>query len=345
MSTAEAPSRKKIRAGHRATVTQTQGDIATTLDSDTPDRDRIASLKLTLNEKVDTLNKLDSEIIELTAKDGLESEIQQSDEYKVKIYDALTKVLDKATTPAPAATPAAATVASDHGAKVKLPRITLPHFNGNLMKWPTFWDSYESALHKKKYLRDVDKFNYLRSLLDRSAYDAIAGLTLSAANYREAVDILKKRFGNKRMIIFKHIKTINAEAVSSDTHLKDLRRRYDTTESHVRSLKSLGVEATSYGAILSSVLLAKLSPDMRLNVSRKVSSDAELTMDNLLKFFEEELVVKERASNPSTSHGQGRRNQEDITLLFLQKLVRQEPLLVPLAVTANSNTPPRTVPQ
>ena len=92
MSTAEALLRKKIRAGHRATVTQTLGDIATTLESDTPDRDRLASLKLTLNEKLDTLNKVDSKIIELTAKDGLESEIQQSDEYKVKIYDALTSV-------------------------------------------------------------------------------------------------------------------------------------------------------------------------------------------------------------------------------------------------------------
>ena len=45
---------------------------------------------------------------------------------------------------------------------------------------------------------------YLRSLLQRSAYDAIPGLTLSAANYREAVEILKK-FRNKQMIISKHM--------------------------------------------------------------------------------------------------------------------------------------------
>ena len=66
------------------------------------------------------------------------------------------------------------------------------------MKWPTFWDSYESAIHNNTGLSIVDKFNYLRSLLERSAYDAIAGLTLSAANYREAVEILKKSFGNKQ---------------------------------------------------------------------------------------------------------------------------------------------------
>ena len=149
---------------------------------------------------METLNRLDSEIIELTAEKGLENEIQQSDEYKEKIYEALTrvnKVLDNATTPTPAATPTAPTVPGDRGAKVKLPKITLPHFNSNLMKWPTFWDSYESAIHNNTDLSDVDKFNYLRSLLERSAYDAIAGLTLSPANYREAVEILKKRFGNK----------------------------------------------------------------------------------------------------------------------------------------------------
>ena len=56
----------------------------------------------------------------------------------------------------------------------------------------SFWDSYESAVHKNKDFSDVDKFNYLRSLLERSAYDAIAGLTLSAANYSEAVDILQE---------------------------------------------------------------------------------------------------------------------------------------------------------
>lgn len=164
MEAAAALSRKKkIRAGHRATVTRTLGDVATALDSETPDRDKIARLKLTLNEKLETLNKLDSEIIELTADEGLEGEIQQSDENKEKIYEALTrinKVLDAPTASMPAATAAPAIAPGDHGAKVKLPKITLPHFNGSLMKWPTFWDSYESAVHNNKDLSNVDKFNY-----------------------------------------------------------------------------------------------------------------------------------------------------------------------------------------
>ena len=80
--------------------------------------------------------------------------------------------------------------------------------------------------------------------------------------------------------------------MSSDNHLRDLRRLYDTTEPHIQNLKSLGVEATLYGAMLSSVLLTNLPPDLRLIVSRKVSSDDEITIENLLKLFEEELVAR-----------------------------------------------------
>lgn len=102
---------------------------------------------------------------------------------------------------------------------------------------------------------------------------------------------------------------LNAEPMTSDQSLKELRHLYDTTESHLRSLKSLGVEPTSYGAMLSPVLLKKLSSELCLIVSRKISS-TDMNMDNLLKTFEEELVARERASNPNTPHIQLRRNQD-----------------------------------
>ncbi len=187
------------------------------------------------------------------------------------------------------------------------------------MKWTSFWDSYESAIHSNELLPDVDKFNYLRTLLERTAFDSIAGLTLSSTNYQEAVEILKKRFGSKQLIITKHMETLlSFEAVSSDHNIKDLRRLYDSTESHIRSLKAVGVEPTSYDdSMLSSVLLTKLPPDLRLIVSRKVF-DADLDMGELLAMFEEELTARERAAKPfqsQTRRGQDRYRQTASTLL------------------------------
>jgi len=80
---------------------------------------------------------------------------------------------------------------------VKLPKLTLPHLNGNPVRWTAFVDSYESAIHSNDKLSEVDKFNYLLSLLEGSAFEAVQGLTLSAANYQDAISILKRRFGNR----------------------------------------------------------------------------------------------------------------------------------------------------
>ena len=55
--------------------------------------------------------------------------------------------------------------------------------------------AYESAIHKNPSISDIYKFN--NSLLERTAHEAVSGLTLTSANYHEAILILKKRFGNK----------------------------------------------------------------------------------------------------------------------------------------------------
>ena len=90
---------------------------------------------------------------------------------------------------------------------------------------------------------------------------------------------------------------LSVEAVSSDQNLRALRRLYDTTASHIRSLKSLGVDSISYGTLLSSVLLSKLTPDIHLIVSRKFAS-SDLDVDALLKA---ELGARERASDSTHS--------------------------------------------
>ena len=55
------------------------------------------------------------------------------------------------------------------------------------MQWTTFWDSFKSAIHDNPTLSDIDKLNYLRSLLECSAKESIAGLALTAPNYKKAV--------------------------------------------------------------------------------------------------------------------------------------------------------------
>lgn len=62
---------------------------------------------------------------------------------------------------------------------------------------------------------------------------------------------------------------LNLEAVASH-NVKSLSALCDQVESHVRSLKSLGVPSSAFGILLS-VLVTKLPHDVRLLVSRRVT--------------------------------------------------------------------------
>ena len=106
--------------------------------------------------------------------------------------------------------------ASTSSGRVRLPKLQLRSFSGDITKWTGFWESFESAVHTNTELSDTEKFNYLNSLLERSAREAIPGLALTATNYSVAIEILQKRFGSKPLIVNKHMDALlHMESVNS----------------------------------------------------------------------------------------------------------------------------------
>ena len=190
--------------------------------------------------------------------------------------------------------------------QVKLPKLSIKKFHGDVTKWVTFWDAFNSSIHTNPSLSKVDKFNYLVSLLESTAAEAIAGLSISSANYDEAISTLKKRFGKEQMIVDKHLDALlSVKAVSSHLDTKALRKLSDVIESHVRGLRALGVSSESYGAVLKSILVNKLPSEIRLIVSREMTEEKR-DLDHILKVFEREVEARERvatldsSSNPRT---------------------------------------------
>ena len=92
--------------------------------------------------------------------------------------------------------------------QVKFPKLNMRKFNGNVTKWSTFWDSFTSSVHENPSLSSIDKLNYLVSLLEPTAAEAVAGLTPTDANYEEAISTQRKRFGNPQMIIKQHMEAL-----------------------------------------------------------------------------------------------------------------------------------------
>ena len=257
----ELTKKKAFRTGHRNSTErklESANEILNSLSEDpssgSKDRATLILYESSLKEKLDVIQGLDKEILDLSTEEEIVSEIEETDQLcshvelvLAKLDEALAAIAPKKveasphTSKEPTNNPvqpvshvdilsndSPQSQVHDTGSQIKLPKLVLKRFNGDITKWCSFWDTFEAAIHKNSKLATIDKFNYLNSLLEKTAAEAIAGLAITNANYEEAITILKTRFGNKQMIVNKHMDDlINMAPVHSNHDLRGMRQLYD----------------------------------------------------------------------------------------------------------------------
>ncbi len=149
-----------------------------------------------------------------------------------------------------------------------LPKLTLPSFNGEIMNWPTFWDSFSFALHNNPRLPNIQKFSYLKSLMQDEAARTIEGFTLCNANYQQAINLLQQRYGQIQKITAAYMSNL-LQLPSPAANIRELRYFYDRLETNIRGLEALGEAQDSYGNLLIPIILERLSSETRRNLARE----------------------------------------------------------------------------
>ena len=123
----------------------------------------------------------------------------------------------------------------------------------------------------------------LKSCVTSNAESAIAGLPLTADNYKVAIDILKDRFGKPQLLISNYMDALlKLPSVNSVRETKKLRELFDKIEINIRGLDALGVESQSFGNLLVPIVIEKTPSELRLVVSRKFGSEESWNLDALL---------------------------------------------------------------
>ena len=108
----------------------------------------------------------------------------------------------------------------------------------------------------------VQKFTYLRSVLEGIAYQTIEGFEVTSAKYHHAVDALKHRFGRKRIIISSLVKSVVQLEPRSNKGAASLRDLHDTLKNRIKALEALGEKPTTHSCTLLQILETKLSPKL-----------------------------------------------------------------------------------
>ena len=133
--------------------------------------------------------------------------------------------------------------AARDGGGVKLPKIDVPVFSGNLLHWKTFWEQFSVAVHASSSISDAEKLVYLRhSVKDGSTKNVIEGLSQSGDHYAEVIESLRSHYDRPRLIHQAHVKKILEAPALKDGGSKELRHLHDMVQQHLRAVKAMGYE-------------------------------------------------------------------------------------------------------
>ena len=337
---------KKIRGSNRGKVTKLINEPCDLMNEGIIDTDISNKLQVkvkSLNEKKEYLAQLDEEILQRCTLDEVDGEVDESTDISSRIIEYIVKINDylkgpnttfgtsnasphpipalevlrphsKAyTPPRPTAShglyespDVPSTSNNERNQGVRLPKITLPRFKGDVTKFQHFWQSFRCAVHENQCLSDIHKLNYLVNSLEGQAYKALEGLEIREENYDMAVQLLKERFGKTQHIISAHMQSLLKLQSFQNDKLSDIRRIYDTIMVHVRGLESLGVSSEKYGSLLVPVIISRMPEDVALQVARKTSEDV-WNIREIMDIIQREIEAREVSKKIT---GQDRKRSE-----------------------------------
>lgn len=180
----------------------------------------------------------------------------------------------------------------------KLPKINIPPFSGEYIEWQSFYDLFSSTIHESNTLSAVQKFQYLKGLLRGEAEVLLRHMSITEANYIEALQKLKSRYDRKKIIINSFIRTFIEQPSITNANASNVKRLMDTADEVVRGLKALGTAAEGRDSWLIYILTEKLDSNTKLLWAQASAENEQPELGDLLKFLALRIDTLESVTSP-----------------------------------------------
>ncbi|XP_066157628.1 uncharacterized protein, partial [Euwallacea fornicatus] len=224
----------------------------------------------------------------------------------------------------------------------KLPDLGLPSFFGSCETWFSFKSIFDSVVHKRTDLSDTEKLLYLKLCCKGDALKLIDSIDIMPENYSIALNLLQKRYENKKVVVKFHVKNIlfnlpNANKESATA----IRKLVDTVHQHIAALEKLKLPVDKWDPLLNTLILSKLDDNTNREWERTQYQNECPTTEQLLDFLTEKCFTLESSSSFSRlqSHKYDKgtteiRNQEKrIGFSYGNHLIYQCPRFTQLSVS------------
>ena len=219
---------KRSRQGHKAHITVLRGKLTDVLGRG--EFSEMESLRRSLTKAMDKIDSIDEQIFLLiTDEESLTHEITLAGEYNYQVWIDIHKLerAISATLPLPATPTNPNPPPTTRG--VKLPKLNITKFSGDFTQWNSFWDIFNTSVHRRTDLEGIEKFTYLKSLLEGDALKLVEGFNLEAQYYDEAVKLLQSTYGREseiKMCFVRKLLELNCPEVNAES-LQEFRSNFE----------------------------------------------------------------------------------------------------------------------
>ncbi|KMQ83686.1 hypothetical protein RF55_19346, partial [Lasius niger] len=267
-------------------VTRLSGNVeglsATSID--------ITRLKLYQEQTQTLVNKVTSyfeELLSLVESDAypelekeFHGELTRLDEITITINNLLASIIVPTSNAVPSMT------VNNPASSLKLPRIELPTFTGNLIDWIPYHDLFQATVHNNSTLSDAQKLQYLKSSLKGEASTLLHAIPIADSNYAKAWDLLVKRYYNEQEIIYSHLERYFNQPTLKCESAKGIRRLLDISTECLDTLRNLKEPVDSWDTILVYVIRQKLDAESLKQWELSNTKTSRKTFKQLTEFLE-----------------------------------------------------------
>lgn len=299
-------SLKAKRAPIRAAFTRTWNELK--IETDQPEVDNLVlkRLKGKLSDRFLLLEKADEEIqSDLLEKDTTEEEFTEEFnstlEYRDKFGDinfVVDELLgkDECCNHSGREVVAGIHTPQELQSKYKLPKLELQKFSGDPIEWLGWWSQFK-GIDDDKTLSAEHKFQYLiqATVPKSAAHDLVTSFPPTSENYPKAINYLKSRFGNDKILVEVYVRELLKLVVNNVNNRKStISTLYDKLQTQLRALESLGVTSDKYAAMLFPLVESALPDEILMAWQRSMNQlrnedDNEDQLNLLLKFIRNEV--------------------------------------------------------
>ncbi|XP_058448668.1 uncharacterized protein LOC131428639 [Malaya genurostris] len=243
------------------------------------------SLKKGLGRLQTRLEPAEHEVTFNQQNGGNTSVIEALVQQQTQLLQAITSNVGASTTLVP---PSSNDTSADNTAlpDLRLPRMSLPIFNGNFLEWQSFYDLFSGSVHQNPSLRPSQKLYFLKTHLAGEAATLISHLNVEDANYQPALQKLKERYNKPRAIANLHITRFLSQPSLTASSPSGLRSLHDVSDEVIRALAALGREERDIWLL--HVLYEKLDSNTKELWCQRIVDleEDDISFDALLKFID-----------------------------------------------------------